>query len=615
MTCTSPDCSSNVPGSTCASTTYNAGAGDYMYICSPQYDALTSEMENSPCLSAMGDPTIGESTPSFANCPGTSLLSAVSAGYQAVDFFGKNVLSLPVWDGYDRSARLSNWALGGSAPGFSDAVAFGSSGVPNYFSWLNAYSASPAAPGTLRQSLLTTTDSLNPFQATTLWDYYVMGEAYDTLFQPNPLCSISTTPGLATCSQPYQLIDWMTTSHSFLCYPGGPLCTSSTLGYGNSTYFSNTAADLRLTLNRNNHWHDGGPVTAWDVKYSFIDLNATGAFQAFGITNIAHVNVLDEYTLDVNLKTKGPFTEYFVGSITIMPGHVWSACGSSTWNQRITGANIVGMNVVGAPEDFCVGQFGAPSIATVGGIRADNPTFSLMANKFFIGSGPYTCQSIGGTGHPPVGTMGGGCSIDNTDTPAGGFNQYTLTRTGCTLTSTATICGAAGSSSDYFRSSGSLASYIWTGNVGSGSTDFSTILTVNSCHSSMPSANCPHWEQGIGNPGGTSNNPVGLSQRLRVNSLRGVSWINFATPQSDGSLGILTCAVGYTLPGTTITPCSPSNAGWTATVVPGIGGFASTLYEVGSRITIGTTTTSTNTLSPASSVGCATTYPNGGYDC
>jgi hypothetical protein len=108
---------------------------------------------------------------------------------------------------------------------------------------------------------------------------------------------------------------------------------------------------------------------------------------------------------------------------------------------------------------------------------------------------------------------------------------------------------------------------------------------------------------------------VGLSQRLKVNALKGISWIAFATPQSTGTQLILSCAAGYTLPGTAITPCTTSNAGWTATVLPGLGGYASTLYEVGSLITIGTTTTSTSTLSPASAVGCATTYPNGGYDC
>src|SRR3989441_2540745 len=633
VTCTNLDCSSNVPGSPCASTTFSSGASDYMYVCSPTYDSLSSAMEFSLCLGSPGpstDPTFGQASPTLANCSGgavsggagattcigaSPVCSAISAGYQALDFFGKNVLTLPIWSGNDYYARLSNWSQGGSVPGFSTAVGFGFYGLPNYFNWLNAYSATPAVPGTHREGTLTTVDSLNPFEATTYWDFHLLAKIYESLFEPNPLCSTATTPGVTTCSQPLQLMDWVTTSHSFLCYPGGPACTATNLGYGNSTYFAGTAADLRLTLNRSNHWQNGGPVTAWDVKYSFINLNATGAYQATALPNIAHINVLDEFTVDLNLKAKGPFTEYFVGSITMIPGHVWSACGASTWNTGVIGKNVAGANIVNASEDNCVGTFASPSIATVGGVRADSPIFDPITNNFLIGSGPYTCQSIGGTGHPAVGTLGGGCSIDNTQAPAFGLADFKLTRTGCTLTSTGTVCGVAGSSSDYFRSSGALASYVWSGDIGSGSADFSKVLTVNSCHSSSPSANCPHWAQGIGNPGGTGTNAVGLSQRLKVNSYKGVSWIGFSTPQSAGTQLILSCSAGYTIPQTTITPCTASNAGWTGTVLPGIGGYASTLYEVGSQITIGTTTTGTSTLSPASAVGCATTYPNGGYDC
>src|SRR5438552_4607423 len=447
-----------------------------MYICSPEYDSLSSQMENAPCLAAAGGPVLGQSTPTFADCPGTSQLSSISAGYQAVDLFGRNAFTIPVWDGNHHYARLSNWSQGGTTPGFSTAVGFGFSGLPNYFNWLNAYSASPALAGTLRQSFLTTVDSLNPFQATTLWDFYTLSSIYDGLFKPNPLCSIAATPGVMTCSQALQLVDWMTTSHSYLCYPGGLACTATTLGYGNSTYFANTTADLRLTLNRANHWHDGGPVTAWDVKYSLINLNATGAYQATSLASIAHINVLDEFTLDLNLKAKGPFTDYFIGSITMIPGHVWSACGASTWNTGVTGKNIAGTSILNAAEDSCVGTFASPNIATVGGVRADRPTFDPLANGLLIGSGPYTCESIGGTGHPPVGTIGAGCSIDNTQYPPFGLNDFTLTRSGCTLTASGTICGVAGSSSDYFRSSGALASYIWSGDIGSGSADFSKVL-------------------------------------------------------------------------------------------------------------------------------------------
>jgi len=632
VTCTSADCTSNVPGSPCTSVTFTSSASDYNYVCSPTYDSLSSAMEFSPCLSADGDPTSNVATPTFVNCSGGTVGSgtgstscigsspactAISAGYQAEDYYGSHVLTIPVWSGLDTQGRLSNWALGGSSPGMVTALGGGYSASANYFNWLNAYSATPAVAGTFRQSFLTTVDSLSPFQFSTLWDAYLLSNIYDNLFVQNPLCN-ATPPagsGVNQCSSILQNIDWMTTSHSFLCYPGGPSCTATNLGYGNSTYFANTSADLRLSLNRANHWQDAGPVTAWDVKYSFTNLNATGAFQATSLANIAHINVIDEFTLDLNLKAKGPFTELFIGGVTIIPGHIWSACGASTWNSGVLGKNIAGTNIVNAAEDTCVGTFAAPSIVTVGGTRADSPIFDPMTNNFLIGSGPYTCESIGGSGHPVVGTLGGGCSIDNTQAPAFGLGDFTLTRTGCTLTASGTMCGVAGSSSDYFRSSGALASYIWSGDIGSGSADFSRVLTVNSCHSSTPSANCPHWAQGIGNPGGTGSNPVGLSQRLKVNSYKGVSWIGFATPQSAGTQLILSCSPGYTIPQTTITPCTSSNAGWTSIVLPGIGAYASTLYEVGSQITIGTTTTSTSTLSPASAVGCATTYPNGGYDC
>src|SRR5947208_15818646 len=105
--------------------------------------------------------------------------------------------------------------------------------------------------------------------------FYTLSSIYDGLFKPNPLCSIAATPGVMTCSQALQLVDWMTTSHSYLCYPGGLACTATTLGYGNSTYFANTTADLRLTLNRANHLHDGSPVTAWHDTYILTQLYST----------------------------------------------------------------------------------------------------------------------------------------------------------------------------------------------------------------------------------------------------------------------------------------------------------------------------------------------------
>lgn len=622
--CTNADCSSSQPGSTCSSTSPTSDPNDYMYVCVPAYDTLSSLMESAQCLSSPGpahDPVIRQASASFASCSGgsvsgtcssTSACTSISSGYQAEDAFGSRALTIPVWSSNQVFGRQNNWALGStSAPGIVNAIGGRTTGIPNFFTLLNAYTNNPAVSGDFRVGISPQPNFLNPFQASSDSDLLIIKEIYDTLFVQNPMCTnsagLAATAGVPTCSSIIQDMEWMTTSHSFPCFPGGPTCNSQSLGYGNSTYFAGTTADLRLTLNRGNHWHDGPPVTAWDVKYSFMSLNATGAFQAIPLSNITHMNVLDQFTLDLNLRTRGPFTEALIGSVTIIPGHVWSACGAGTWNTSTTSKNILGSSIVNAPEDSCVGIFGSPSIAIVGGVRADSPTFDPMANNFLIGSGPYSCQSIGTAGHPAVGTLGGGCSIDNTQSPAPQLGAYTLTRTGCTLASTGTSCNPPGSGSNYFKSSGALAKYIWTGDIGDGSADFSKVLTVNSCHSPTPSANCPHWAQGIGNPNGP--NPVGLGQRTAVNFYKGTSWIAFTTEQTNGTPLILTCAAGYTMPLTTITQCTSQNAGWTGSILPGIGSYPPTLFEVLNYPAM---------LSPASISGCNpnTTYPSGdGYDC
>src|SRR5207247_4540733 len=72
---------------------------NYMWLCNSNYDALSSQMENAPCLSAPGDPAPGQtSNAPGASCPGTSQLSAVSAGVQAEDTFGNGAYTIPVYD-------------------------------------------------------------------------------------------------------------------------------------------------------------------------------------------------------------------------------------------------------------------------------------------------------------------------------------------------------------------------------------------------------------------------------------------------------------------------------------------------------------------------------------
>ena len=668
-------------GPPCASVTPSTAAGNYMYDCSATFDALGNNMEFASCLaSTQPDPTPAQTNPTFANCAGgvapgsgtqgstscataSNNCTAFSSAYQAEDYYGSHVFTMPIYDTIDTMPRLNNWAAGSaSGPGISGAIGASFQEEANFFNWANAYSASAAVPGTFRQSFLTTVGgpgtSISPFNFGTIWESYIVANIYDSLLLPNPQCT--NNPTLAantgvlggTCPNFFQNIDWMTTGHSYLCFPNGPACTSTTLGY---TPPSGTQAAIQFRLNKSNHWQSGAPVTAWDVKYSFIDLNATGAFQSPPLSNVNQVNVRDEFTVDVLLKAFGPFTEFGIGGITIIPGYLWSGCGASTWNGNLGNVNLVGGSIVTAAQDSCVGTFASGgNLALCSGASAALPTCDVVAQGFEIGSGAWACENTGKNTAVPVGTIGTGCSIDNTDSPAFGLGDFTLTRTGCTIAtvgaSTATECGPAGATTatancggvtgatcepDYFHSSGALARYIWTGDIGNGNADFSNLLAVNSCHSATPGANCAHWAQGIGNAGGAGANNVGLAQTLAVNSLKGVSWLDFSTETSHGTVLTFTCVAGYQIPGTTLHKCgaAPLNApGWQDSVLMGIGSYATTLFEFGSLV-LGTSTT---TLSPATgstgqtgytncgsasfkglpAVGTsATAYPNGGYDC
>src|SRR6266700_2587379 len=70
----------------------SSSPGNYMYVCSVNYDSLSHQMEFANCLTAeVGtDPTISHATPTFGSCTAGhgGGLSGVSAGYQAEDLFG-----------------------------------------------------------------------------------------------------------------------------------------------------------------------------------------------------------------------------------------------------------------------------------------------------------------------------------------------------------------------------------------------------------------------------------------------------------------------------------------------------------------------------------------------
>ena len=470
-------------------------AGDYMYICSSGYDALSNKMEFAPCLAASGDPAPGQTVPTFANCLGTSSLTAISAGYQAEDKFGQNAYTIPIFATSDQYGYLHNWQRVVNADG---------TGIPGLFTWLDAYSPNPSLAGTVRQGLKQSTSSLSPYLASTVWDFYILGNIYDSLAIPNPLSN-------------GQLVDWMAVSSQQI--------PNSQLSY---TPPPGTVSTFRYTLRSDMYWQDGQKVTSWDVKFSFQTLQATGSFQGAQLAPMIGVTVLSPIQFDVNVNAFGPFTKLSLSSPTIFPGHLWSACSAAIWNTDANNGNV---------PSSCMSPDSAKLVAT----------FDPLASGILIGSGAWQCGSMSS------GNLGRGCSSTGRMNP-GISGSYSLTRFGKGFAPNAPPFDT------YFRSAGNLAMWIWSKDNGVFTQDFVNFTTMAACFN-LPvtsSPPCARFQTGLGSPNGTAGPPapVGISQVLAVNRFVGVNWVSPYGWNNVPPVGLAPLAPVLYEGGSTLNPCS-----------------------------------------------------------
>lgn len=464
--------------------------GNYMYLCSQSYDSKIEQAEFAPCLRAIGDPGSPVPPVTFANCPGTTQLSAASAAYQAQDVFGQNAFTIPEWTGTNRFAYLAGWQRG--------IVHQGDGFTPpgNYFAMLNAWNPKPPVAGTVRQGFEQSTNSVNPFIGNTNWDLGVQAGVYDTLGIGNP-------------ASPQSLLDWMTIKTDQL--------TLSSLNYVPPT---GTIGALRYTLRNDIFWQTGQKVTAWDAAFSYIAFKANGVSIGTdgGLAPMNGVKVLSPTQFDVDFNQTGPFTRLSISSIPIIPGRFWSACSASTWDVGSNSMSFASANSALTPciaPSTSVTSSGVivPTASSVDSNKVQ-PSYDPIANGIFVGSGPWVCQSS-------TGVIGTGCTSSGSQsvTPGG---SITLKRFGL-----GTIPG--GSLVTYFRSSGNTALWMWSRASGIFSTDFLNFGAAALCFAKpQPTPGCGTWTAGIGNPTGTASAPatVGLTQVSIVERFVGVNWVS-----------------------------------------------------------------------------------------
>jgi hypothetical protein len=394
---------------------------------------------------------------------------------------------------------LSNWMRAANDDASAAPPYNVYNGLPNYFTWLNAYSSTPAVPGTIRQGFSLTTASINPFVASTAQDQYIVRNVYDSLYAVNPL-------------NPSQVINWMTA----LTTNPLPLTYQFTLYPGLS-------------------FQDGTPVTSFDAVFSYLSLIGSGSFLGTspGTAGSCFVSIsplsLSQFQIVVPASCTTPLSN--LTNLPILPGRYWTNLGSSAWDTAVHNCALVPPACFSPPPVYglgpgCTGPTCPMFPATLVTVNPSDPmpTNNPIANHTFVGSGPWQCGTVTSATVPPGGTAttGGGSGTCTTS------GNYSLTRFGAGLPPASSV------SSIYFRSSGNLALYIW-----SEENDISPLIPfseVAACFGKPVTAlpPCNHWQQGIGANGGPIS--VGLAQVSIVSRFYGINWIS---PFDWATLGAL----------------------------------------------------------------------------
>lgn len=446
-------------------------------------------METAPCLSSPSDPVSGSASNEPGGlCTGTQKLSAISAGIQAEDLFGKKALTIPIEFSSNQDGYVNGWTQVDDNP---------DGGISTMFTWLNAYNPTPTNPGTIRQGMSQTTHSVNPYIASTSLDLVIVGDIYDTLYVADPLSD-------------FQLINWMTVSTQQL--------SNSSLIYGDGVTGApaHTMTTYRFTLRPDLFFQDGNPVTSYDVAFSYLSMVGSGAFLGGGASDMTGITVLNPHQFDIGVSSVGPFVLIALTNIPIVSARFWSNAGQSVWGSAVsaclTGACTDSQYTLTTTHlPSCVG--GCTVSAADMEINQNDivATFDPIAQptNMMIGSGPWECVSSSNI-------LGKGCSSTGSQNPGTG-GSYTLTRYGNGLAPASSISGL------YFRSSGDLALYLW-----SEQNDVNPLLafvSVASCFELAVNVNgpCGHFQQGIGNPGpGTI---VGVTQVTISERFYNLNWL------------------------------------------------------------------------------------------
>jgi len=327
---------------------------NYPIYCDPAYDTQANAGEN----------VAGVTFPGFQQA---ALLGATRGMTDAI-FSGINqFVSLNCWS---HQPSTGSGLVSVQGHGFEAASGFllNMQPVPGYTAGNSLYNCPNGDPLVMRRSMAQTTTHMNPYTATTAWEFEPLIQIYDSMLavDPNSAGLCQTQPGgSAHC------VDWMTTSHS--------------TSFDGTTNLSTQTWNLRGDI----FFHDGVAVTAHDVCFSILsDKQAPSANSFPSVANVVSCTAVTNRVVSVVLTGNSPFNELNIGALFILPEHVWAPiCGGvSAGDACVTPANLA------------------------------STTLDPVAAGDMVGSGPWVCNTSVG-----VSTIAGQASCtQNADGSAGG---------------------------------------------------------------------------------------------------------------------------------------------------------------------------------------------------
>ncbi len=164
-------------------------------------------------------------------------------------------------------------------------------GIWNFWTALNLHEKGKEFGGEIRVPVLQEPKTLSPFKLASAWDYFVVGLIYDTLLREDP---------------DRELIPWMAKDWEIENLPNGTQI-------------------ITFHLNEGLKWHDGEPLTAEDVAFTFEYFKEHEAppFQPY-LENMLKVKVVDDLTVKVYMNSTSAINVYNLGRmIYIIPKHIW----------------------------------------------------------------------------------------------------------------------------------------------------------------------------------------------------------------------------------------------------------------------------------------------------